>query len=350
MSTLITPQTVIKHLVISGGGVTLIQVIAAFQELEKHNYISMDNIKSIYSVSAGTMAGVCMSLGYDWSTLNDYIINRPWGSTINTSKTFVQKIASIYSTNGILSAETFTTVFEPLFSGKSIPIGVTLEELFAHSNIEQHFFTFNVNKMSLEDFSYKTHPNVRVIDAVFMSCNIPVMFSPCFIEGSCYVDGGLMCNYPSKFCADNVENIDEIMGFKTVYSDDDSYLDDDINETTGAIEYLSKFVKKLFGKFGKYIADIPLNNEMYLETTRMSMEILANVANSRDSRKSLFDKGTMTATNYLTSVREQQSVDKIDEIQPHSNYPMDNINRESKVTDAVTGAVTEYDSEYPYGY
>lgn len=68
----------IKHLVISGGGPSGLQTISAIQELEENNFLDTKNIESIYGTSAGAIIAVIIALKYDWETINDYIIKRPW--------------------------------------------------------------------------------------------------------------------------------------------------------------------------------------------------------------------------------------------------------------------------------
>ena len=48
----------IKHLVLSGGGPSMIQTLGAIQHLEKKNIIQRANIQSIYGTSAGAIVGV----------------------------------------------------------------------------------------------------------------------------------------------------------------------------------------------------------------------------------------------------------------------------------------------------
>jgi len=43
----------IKHLVISGGGPSLLQYLSAIQNLHKNNIIDIKKIESIYGTSAG---------------------------------------------------------------------------------------------------------------------------------------------------------------------------------------------------------------------------------------------------------------------------------------------------------
>ena len=71
-------MSIIKHLVISGGGPTMIQTLGSIQHLEENKFIDFNNIETIYGTSAGAIIGVLICLKYDWTTLYDYIIKRPW--------------------------------------------------------------------------------------------------------------------------------------------------------------------------------------------------------------------------------------------------------------------------------
>ena len=60
----------IKHLVFSGGGPIMIQILGAIQEIEKKNFFYLNNIESIYGTSAGAIIGVLICLKFDWETKN----------------------------------------------------------------------------------------------------------------------------------------------------------------------------------------------------------------------------------------------------------------------------------------
>ena len=68
----------IKHIVINGGGPTAFLSYGAIRHLSVNNFISMDNVKSIYATSSGAIVAALVSLKYDWHVLDDYIIKRPW--------------------------------------------------------------------------------------------------------------------------------------------------------------------------------------------------------------------------------------------------------------------------------
>jgi predicted acylesterase/phospholipase RssA len=80
----------IKHLVLSGGGPIMIQLLGAIQHLEANNFIDLKNIESVYGTSAGAIIGVIICLKYDWETINEYIIKRPWQDV------FIIKVEKIF--------------------------------------------------------------------------------------------------------------------------------------------------------------------------------------------------------------------------------------------------------------
>jgi predicted acylesterase/phospholipase RssA len=114
----------IKHLVISGGGPIMIQILGAIQHLEKNDFLNMKNIESIYGTSAGAIVGALICLKYDWDTINDYIIKRPWKDVFPIK---VQNIFDAYTKKGIFDIKTIEKCFKPLFGAKDIPLDINLE-------------------------------------------------------------------------------------------------------------------------------------------------------------------------------------------------------------------------------
>jgi hypothetical protein len=89
----------IKHLVISGGGPSLLQYLSAIQNLHKNNIININKIESIYGTSAGCVMGVLLCLLFDdWEIINDYMINRPWHELFHMK---INYIFDAYKNRGI---------------------------------------------------------------------------------------------------------------------------------------------------------------------------------------------------------------------------------------------------------
>ena len=45
-------------------------------------------------------------------------------------------------------------------------------------------------------FNHKTAPKMRVLDAVFISACVPIIFAPVWHDGDLYIDGALTCSLP----------------------------------------------------------------------------------------------------------------------------------------------------------
>ena len=133
----------IKHLVISGGGPSIFQSLGAIQTLEANKYINRSDIESIYGTSAGAVLGFLISLNYDFETIYDFMIKRPWKDVFNMK---IDNILAAYSKKGIFDEKTFVKCFRSLFDAKNIPLDVTLKDYYDEfSKIELHFFTFDIN-------------------------------------------------------------------------------------------------------------------------------------------------------------------------------------------------------------
>lgn len=286
----------IKHLVISGGGPIMIQILSAIQELEKNNFLNMNNIESIYGTSAGAIIGVILSLNFDWETINDYIIKRPWQDVFPIK---VQNILDAYTKKGIFDIKTVEKCFKPLFDAKNIPIDINLENFYELTNIELHLFSFEVNEYKIEDISYKSYPKLSLMKAILMTCALPILVTPVCIDNKCFMDGGVGCNYPLNFCIESGKNTDEILGFKNKYSDEKSAVD---NNST-LLDYVLNFLfKAIFNVNNNYIQP-NIKNEVICDATYLTFDILKSALTNIEVRQDLFEKGKYSSNKFLESLQ-----------------------------------------------
>jgi len=286
----------IKHLVLSGGGPIMIQLLGAIQHLEAKKFIDLKNIESIYGTSAGAIIGVIICLKYDWETINEYIIKRPWQDVF---KIKVEKIFESYSKKGIFDLKTIEKCFKPLFDAKDISMDITLEDFYKYSNIELHFFSFEINEFKIEDISYLTHPKVTLLTAVQMTCSLPILVTPVCIDDKFYIDGGIVCNYPLKHCIDSGKNIDEILGFKNQY---DTEKKSHINSDSTLLDFIMYFLFKVIYSLNTDYLQPSIKNEFLCKTDKMSVEILKKSLSNIDVRKQLFNNGTEDAIYFLSKL------------------------------------------------
>ena len=287
----------IKHLVISGGGPIMVLVLGAIQHLEQNNFVDMKNIESIYGTSAGAIVGVLICLKYDWETINDYIIKRPWQDVFPIK---VQNIFDAYTKKGIFDIKTIEKCFKPLLDAKDIPMDINLENFYNLTKIELHLFSFEINEYKVHDISYLTHPNLSLMLAIQMTCALPVLVTPVCIDDKCYIDGGMSCNYPLNFCITSGKIPDEILGFKNKYSDKK----DSINLESTLLDFLLSFLFKAVLSVNTDHSQPQIKNEVICDVQYLTFNVLRNALSDIETRRDLFKNGTETADIFISSLKD----------------------------------------------
>jgi len=204
-------KQIIKHIVCSGGGLAGFAFYGAIKESHKQGLWQLENIQTIYGTSVGTIVAVILALNYDWDTLDDYLIKRPWQNVFTFN---LYSILDTINKRGMFGIEIIQDIFLPLFNGKDIRIDITLIEFYKLTNIEIHMCATDINTFQLIDISHKTHPDWNIIEAIYSSCSVPVLFTPLFKNNECYCDGGVLANYPLEQSIKNGANPNEILGIR----------------------------------------------------------------------------------------------------------------------------------------
>ena len=75
-----------------------------------------------------------------------------------------------------------------------------IKKFYEETGIEFHCIITNVKEYTSVDVSYKTHPEWKLIEAVYGSCALPILFEPLQVDGEFYADGCLLYNYPLYQC------------------------------------------------------------------------------------------------------------------------------------------------------
>lgn len=235
----------IKHLVISGGGPAGFYTYGAAKYLANQNFWDIETIETIYGTSIGAYIGVLFCLKYDWETLNDYIIKRPIDKIFNISP---ESIFSIWETKGLFGEECVKETLKPLLIAKELDINITLREFYDYCKIEVHMFSVNINEFPLceTDISYKTHPDLKLVTALMMTMAIPFVCKPVIIDDKCFLDGGIVVNYPLHNCLRDTKcNEHEILGFKNYYSTEKKNTVFSIDSNTNILNYWLYFMRIL---------------------------------------------------------------------------------------------------------
>lgn len=183
----------IRHLVVPGGGINGFTNYAILRDSNKDSFWSFSNLESIYATSSGSIIATIICLKYDWATLDDYLLKRPWHLVF---KTELQVFLKAFSSRGLFELKQVREIFMPLFRGKDLSVDITLQEFYEWSGIDLHIFATELNDDICKDidFSHTTHPNWKLIEAIYCSSCLPVFFQPFLKDGQCFVDGGVLKN------------------------------------------------------------------------------------------------------------------------------------------------------------
>ena len=313
----------IKHIVISGGGPTGLLSYGAAKYLEQQHFWSIDNIESIYGTSIGALFGVILSLHHEWNTIDDYIIKCPWGEIFQKNSTF-HDVLDIYTNKGAMSDDFFDIIMKPLLLAKDLTLDVTLEELYQFNKKEIHIMTVELNTFQLVNLSYKTHPLLKVMDAIKMSCAFPILFSPKIVVETekseksdldnkeekkedrkrvcCYIDGGVMCNYPVNVCMQEQKcDPNEILGFRNIWEKSNETIDHD----SSLVDFLKICVKQMIRKLEDEKSYTGIKNEVscIIETTDYSSWI--DLCLSESMRTQYIQRGITYGEVFLRMIKQK---------------------------------------------
>ena len=157
---------VIKHIVISGGGPTGLLSYGAAKHLAQQGFWSHDTVETIYGTSIGSLIGAMVCLKHEWSTLDDYIIKRPWEKVIADSL----EVFELFSYKGMAKLKLMDDIMRPLLESKDLTLAITLREFYEYSRISLNVFTVDLNTFQKVQLSHATHPTLPLMDAIKMSC------------------------------------------------------------------------------------------------------------------------------------------------------------------------------------
>ena len=222
---------VIKHIVISGGGPTGLLSYGVAKHLAQQGFWSHDNIETIYGTSIGALIGAMLCLKHEWTTLDDYIIKRPWEKVVVNSL----EMFELFSCKGMAKPKLLDDIMQPLLESKDLTLGVTLSEFYEYSRISLNMFTVDLNTFKKVQLSHTTHPDLPLMDAIKMSSCMPMLFQPIIRDGCCYIDGGIMVNYPLTECLEDTQcQTEEVLGMRNVWNNPN----ESIGDQSSIVDYL----------------------------------------------------------------------------------------------------------------
>lgn len=290
----------IKHIVINGGGPTAFISYGALRQLCMENFVDMDKINSIYATSSGAIVAALLSLKYEWNVLDDYIIKRPWEDVFQLQP---EDFLNIFHTKGLFQFHLSREIFKHLLEAKDLSVDVTMKEFHEYNGIDLHFISLEINKFEKVDVSYKTFPDLTLLKAIEMSSAFPILFKPVFLpdnDEKCYVDGGIVDNYPLSTCIENEKcDVGEVLGIRNVGG---MFEDMNVSPDNNLLEFLQGSMYKIIMHLHiQHSKEISLDNEIKCDCDRSLSNYTEwlDYLTNRDKRQSLILLGSAYAATFL---------------------------------------------------
>lgn len=192
-------------IVLGGGSIKGLYELGAVRYLEEIGYYDYKNVKNFMGTSAGAMIALLLSTGMSPVDILRNLLNI---NTILETDLSLEDILNFKEDGGILEIDVIVDHVKNMIK-KKYNIIPTMKDLYLITKKRLVITTTNVSKSKAVYIDYNSHPDMSCIDALKMSCCIPLVFKRITYQGEFYVDGGITDNFPIKH-ADN--GINKTMG------------------------------------------------------------------------------------------------------------------------------------------
>jgi predicted acylesterase/phospholipase RssA len=285
---------------LAGGGTAGLVAFGALQTTEKAGHWSRDDLCSIDATSAGTLLAVLIALRFDWTDAEVYLVKRPWHQVL---KSDLYSLLGAFDQRGIWTIDVMEQVLAPLLLAKNLDKTVTLLEFFQHTQLDVHYYAVGMKRQcELVDISHTTHPTWTVVEAVYASASVPILFAPLFKDGVGYVDGGMLLNYPLRMCLQRPDvDPEAVFGVKRSFE-----WVDPVQPTSNLFKYVLYLINQLIFLSREKAVCAAAAELVITSETVMSMDLL-QLCSSELLRRTLVDEGIEHATRWLAESSLQNS-------------------------------------------
>lgn len=180
-----------KHIVLSGGGILSCAHIGFLDVLFEQDLIASSGLE-IHGTSAGSIVGLMFIIGMPPKEMISKVMK--WTTS---SLLVLSDLHALEENYGMDNGEYLRAILMDLLFSRGFSHDETLLSLFEKTQIGLNITVTNINMSKSEVWNYKNKPNTKVVDAIYASSSIPLLFSPMrTFSDVIYVDGGIRDNYP----------------------------------------------------------------------------------------------------------------------------------------------------------
>lgn len=184
---------------LSGGSNKGIAYLGVIKSLENNNILK--NINVFAGTSIGSLFATLLCMNFKFKDLSNFI-------NFKYRETDVD-INNFLSNYGFSSGVELINFFSHIISQKCDP-QITFNKLFSMTKKRLVIIAIKLENEEVEYFDYKTKPDMKILDAIRISINIPFLFTSQLHNGFHYIDGALLENQPIN-CFNNDDKVLKIL-------------------------------------------------------------------------------------------------------------------------------------------
>jgi predicted acylesterase/phospholipase RssA len=192
-------MTQLKNLVLSGGGVTAIGFLGILKLLYEYDLIK--EIEHYIGTSMGAIICYLLTIGFTHNELLEF------SKLFNFSKiTEDIKLDNFLCNYGFVDMNNIKIILKNISSVKNIGNDITFIHHYEKTNKKLSITGTCLSDFKLYYFNHQNTPNMKIFDAILISCCIPLLFQPIEYDNKCWIDGGIINNFPIDYCNNEIDN------------------------------------------------------------------------------------------------------------------------------------------------
>ena len=141
--------------------------------------------------------------------------------------------------------------------------------------------------------NHETAPDLCLLDAIYMSCSLPIIFKPLEYNGKLYLDGGLKNDYPLNKCLADGCKLDETIGIRV--EDKTKPIIEENSNILNMVVYLLRMFVINNNNYDEIESDNIINMNIPRNTLSAASIILENI----DARKKCVTEGKEATEKFL---------------------------------------------------
>ena len=237
----------ITHLSLSGGGTKGLCALGILQYLDEKCLLK--NVKQIIGTSIGSVIGTLLC----FMSPHEIINNIELFYKISYNDINIRSLITKYS---LMTKEPFINEIE-FFLQKYFKCSPSFSELFLKTGKHLIITASNITTHKTEYFDHHKFSNMKVIDAIKCSINIPIIFEKEIIDNNVYIDGSVFNNFEWNIFNDINDNNKIGILLKTKYVEK--------NTSTSLFGYIINIIEACFSVMQKNTKKINHANIFHIE-------------------------------------------------------------------------------------